>query len=370
MSINSSWVPPRLPTQPAGPAPLPAPPGSLPRQSPAQAPAAADRGMRQSGQAARGSNHASSTGAASREAQLTEARSGISDKGEVSSEALEAGRGDGGLAPVFGRVEGRSAPSRDGRRDQSGVPTQGPAKPENDETIRPTDVVGLFTTPGRGGNTDEEAVKHLVRELEKVQNNRLKRKIEVIVTMARAGSRQDRSQMAICEEAMRDVDTQFDELERQLGLRIREAKQAVAARQVSAGATASYLLIAADQHDRRMLRQRLERQREQLRQVIIRASSATSALNATPLIAMLQALQTQVESEITAAGTDPQSRSERMSADQLKEIETRRTQALRIIGDAWRKAGETPSGLVGVFTEVRQSVEQRFEQQREQVIDA
>lgn len=362
MSVHPSGAPQQFPILPAAQVPLP-----TPRQPPA--PAAADRGLRHPGQAARGSNQASSTGAASREAQLAEARGGLSDKGEVSGEALEASQGGGGLAAAFARVEGRSAPSRDGRGDQSGIPTQPSAKPETDETIRPTDVVGLFTTPGRGGNTDEEAVKRLVRELEVVQNNRLKRKIEMILTMARAGGRQDRSQMAICEEAMRDVDMQFDELERQLGLRIREAKQAVAARQVSAGATASYLLIAADQHERRQLRLRLERQREQLRQVIIRASSATSALNATPLIALLQALQTQVESEITAAGTDPQGHSERISAEQLQAIETRRAQALQMIGDAWRKAGETPSGLVGVFTEVRHSVEQRFEQQREQVID-
>jgi hypothetical protein len=304
----------------------------------------------------------------SREALLAEGRDALGDEGEISGAASRAGRG-GAVASAFERVEGRSAPSRDGRRDQSGIPTQPLPKPETDETVTPSDVVGLFTAPGRNANADEEAVKHLVRELEKVQNNRLKRKIEIILTLTRAGSHQDHSQMAIYEEAMRDVDMQFDELERQLALRIREAKQAVAARQVSAGATASYLLIAADQHDRRQLRQRLERQREQLRRVIMKASSAPGALNATPLIALLQALQTQVESEISAAGTDPQSRSERMSAEQMKAIESRRAQALQMISDAWRKAGETPSGLVGVFTEVRHSVEQRFAQQREQVID-
>ncbi|HET7862951.1 MAG TPA: hypothetical protein VFL86_00965 [Burkholderiaceae bacterium] len=365
MSIHqTNWVP--LPVQPSMPAPLPAPPGGQPLPRHPAAPATPDRGLRQPGPSLRGPIGTPSSAPASREAQLAEARGDVTDKGELGGGAPEAVEGRG-VATAFERVEGRSAPSRDSRRDRSGVSGRPDQKADSDEAVRPTDVVGLFTAPGR--NADEDVVKQIVRELETVQANRLKRKIEVIVTMARAGGSQDRSQMAICEEAMRDVDMQFDELERVLGVRLREAKQAVAARQVRAGATASYLIIAADQHDRRQLRQRLETQREALRKAIIAASAASGALNATPLIALLQALQDQVECELVAQEESLQTNSARMGAEQLKQIEARRAQALRLIGDAWRRAGETQSGLVGMFTEVRQGVEQRFEHQREQVID-
>lgn len=366
MSIHhTNWVP--LPTQPAMPAPLPAPPRNQPTPRHPAVPDRSQRQASQAGQAGRAPGGTSPSGPSSREAQLAEARGEVGDRGERSSEGLDAGQG-AGLGAMFESVEGRSAPSRDDRRNQSGVAGNPLAKKsDSEEAVRPNDVVGLFAAPGR--NAEEDVVKQIVRELEVVQGNRLKRKIEVIVTMARAGGNQDRSQMAICEEAMRDVDMQFDELERGLTVRLREAKQAVAARQVRAGATASYLIIAADQHDRRQLRQRLETQRQALRKAIIAASTAGGALNATPLIALLQALQDQVECELVAQEESLQSNSARMGAEQLKEIEARRAQALRLIGDAWRRAGETQSGLVGMFTEVRQGVEQRFEHQRDQVID-
>lgn len=364
MSIHSNGVSPHFPTLPAAQPPLP-----VPRQPGAPGTPAApaqDRGARQSAQGSRAPASTPSTTAFSREAQLAEARGEVADRGERSGEALEAGQG-GGRAVAFERVEGRSAPSRDDRRDQSGVGAKPSAKTDAEAEVRPNDVVGLFTAPGR--NADEDVVKQLVRELEVVQANRLKRKIEVIMTMARASGQQDRSLAAICEEAHRDVDMQFDELERVLAVRLREAKQAVAARQVSAGATASYLIIAADQHHRRQVRERLERQREALRRAILTASNATGALNAGPLIGLLQVLQAQVESEIEAQGQFIQGHMDRAAADQLKAIEARRAQALQMISDAWRRAGETPSGLVGVLTEVRQGVEQRFEQQRAEVDD-
>lgn len=362
MSIHPNGVSPQFHSLPAALPPLPAPvrPSATPA-APAQ-----DRGARQSSQAGRAQASTQSTTAFSREAQLAEARGEAADRGERGGEAVEAGLG-GGLAAVFERVEGRSAPSRDDRRDRSGVAGKPSTKADSEDAVRPTDVVGLFAAPGR--NAEEDVVKQIVRELETVQANRLKRKIEVIMTMARASGQQNRSMAAICEEAHRDVDMQFDELERVLSVRLREAKQAVAARQVSAGATASYLIIAADQHHRRQIRERLERQREALRRAIITASNPASALNAGPLIGLLQVLQAQVESEIDAQARFIPGHMERAAADQLQAIEARRAEALKMIGDAWRRAGETPSGLVGVLTEVRQSVEQRFEHQRAQVDD-
>jgi hypothetical protein len=368
MSIQPNGVSPQFPIlPPVLPAALP--PLPVPRQlaTPATPGAPAqDRGTRQPGQTSRGPASTPSTTTFSREAQLAQARGEVSEMGKHGGEAVEAGQGDG-LAAVFERVEGRSAPSRDDRRDSSGVAAKPSAKENSETAVRPTDVVGLFTAPGR--NSEEDVVKQLVRELEVVQANRLRRKIEVIMTMARASGQQNRSMAAICEEAHRDVDMQFDELERVLAVRLREAKQAVAASQVRAGATASYLIIAADQHNRRQIRERLERHRQALRRAILTASSATGALNAGPLIGLLQVLQAQVEGELAAQGQFISGHMDRVAADQLQAIETRRTQALQMIGDAWRRAGETPSGLVGVLTEVRQSVEQRFEQQRAQVDD-
>lgn len=358
MSIQSNWVPQRLPSQPAAPTPLPAPPGGAPAPRHLATPAA-----RHAAPAARASGGTQSTATTSRaETQFPEGRGGPIDKGESSDDAPEAGLG---AATGFERVVGRTAPSRDDRRDGAGMPAKSPAGADSEGTVRASDVVGLFAAPGR--NADEDAVKQLVREIEVVQANRLKRKIEVIVTMARASGQQDRSLAAICEEAHRDVDMQFDELERVLSLRLREAKQAVAARQVSNGATASYLIIAADQHNRRQVRERLESQREALRRAILTASNASGALNAGPLIGLLQVLQAQVESEIEAQGDFIPGYVERMGTEQMQAIEARRAQALQLISDAWRQAGETQSGLVGVLTEVRQGVEQRFEYQRAQV---
>ncbi len=99
------------------------------------------------------------------------------------------------------------------------------------------------------------------------------------------------------------------------------------------------------------------------------STRATGALNAGPLIGLLQVLQAQVESEIEAQAEFIPGHVARMATEQLQAIEARRAQALQMIGDAWRRAGETASGLVGVLTEVRQGVEQRFEQQRAQVDD-
>ncbi len=363
MSIQpSNWVPPRLPTQPATPQPTSQPTPTAGPQMPRQQ-VTHERVLRQGGRAAGGAAPAGNP--VSREAQLAEAREGRIDKADASGETRETQQG-GDLSAVFERVEGRSAPSRDDRRDPSGVVPKPAAQEDSDDTVQPSDVVGLFA---RGRNTEEDEVKQLVRDLEVVQSNRLRRKIEVILIMARAGGRQDLSQMALFKEALRDVDMQFDELERVLNVRIREAKQAVAAQKVRAGSTASYLLIAADQYDRRQLRKRLEEQRQALRKAIVAASAASGALNAVPLIALLQALQDQIECELDAQEENLQSNSARIGAEQLKELEARRSQALRLISDAWRRAGETQSGLVGVFTEVRQGVEQRFEHQRDQVID-
>jgi replicative DNA helicase len=333
----------------------------VPRQ--AATPATPDRAARHAAQAARAASGAQSAATSARaETQFPEGRGGQIGEGESRDGASEAGLG---AATGFERVEGRSAPSRDDRRDGAGVPGKPPAGADSEGTVRPSDVVGLFAAPGR--NADEDVVKQLVREIELVQANRLKRKIEVIVTMARASAQQNRSLAAFCEEAHRDVDMQFDELERVLSVRLREAKQAVAARQVSNGATASYLIIAADQHNRRQVRERLERQREDLRRAILTASNATGALNAGPLIGLLQVLQAQVESEIEAQGDFIPGYIERMSTEQMQAIEARRAQALQLISDAWRRIGETQCGLVGMLTEVRQGVEQRFEYQRAQV---
>jgi len=373
MSLQSNGVAPNLPAvqsvqsaqtvQPV-PVPLPAQPGQAanPRASTAQERAAA----RQSGQTARGSGGTSSAGTTARgeSSSLVEA-----DRGRVGGDDGEHSEGaqEGGLVAGFDRVEGRSRSSNDGRRSQSDLAhDSGGSEHGITSQVTSQDVRGIFSASGR--NSDEDLVKELVRKLDMVQGNRIKRKFELILNMAQAGAKQDRSWLAMCEQAMRDVDTQFDELERGLQQKLREAKQAVAARQVSAGATAAYLIVAADQHDRRQARQRLERQRDAIRQMVIKASSAPGALNVMPLLGLLQALCVDAEQAIERQGEYLPSRGEVQSAAELEAIEAQRARTNQMLGDAWRQASELNSAaMAGMYSELRHSVEHRFTQQRDRV---
>lgn len=368
MPIHSNPVTPNLP---ATPHPLPATPGRGAPQT-ARTTVAQERAARQSAQATRGagSTHAAGTSTSARgELPLSGAEG--ERVGREDQEHSEA-KGNAGLVAGFDRVEGRSRPSDGSQRNQpdkestphdSGKPDD---REVSEQTITSNDVRGVFAAPGR--NAEEDLVRELARKLDAMQGNRIKRKFELILSMAQAGAKQDRSWLAMCEESLRDVDTQFDVLERGLQMKLREAKQAIAARQVSAGATASYLIIAADQHDRRQARQRLERQRDAIRQMVLKASSAPGAMNVMPLLGLLQALCLDAEQAIEMQGEYLPGRGEVRSTAELAAIDARRAKTNQTIVDAWRQASElNAAGMVGMFAEMRQSIEQRFEQQRDHV---
>jgi len=359
MSSISRGSPLPLPTQLPLPQ-LPPPPAGLPVQRPVLPPAQ-DRGGRPSGQT--GSTTGRQSGSADSSASHFRGTSTAtaSRSGRVSEDKSSTGLAADafGVAGDLGRVGGRPAPSQEGERGEG---FSQPA-PDPQTGLTPADLRAVFAVPTH--TAPEDLVRQLTREMDDLQENRGKRKMELMLEMTQAGREQNKGLMAIAEEAYRTMDEQFDELERLLLIRTREARQAVAARKVAMGASASYLIVAADAHHRRVLRLRLEKERANVLTTLLKATSNAASANAPAFSSFMQEWHKSIEEQIDVLGQYGLSASEQKTAEQVQALEARRSKEHVELGYVWREACEDAPELVGMLGEVRQRVEERYEESRE-----